>query len=124
MKYYYAVNNEKIGPITIEELKKANINDETLVWFRGLEKWKKIKNIPELQSVFISEPSKQYYLLENSQKIGPFTIDELKEENIKPNTLVWSKNLNEWTNARKIDELEEIIMPPIPNQNFGSLKKK
>lgn len=118
MKYYYLENNEKRGPFTIVELKKANLSSQTLIWFKGLDKWTMAKNIPEIDILLSSTiPSKQYYILDNNEKIGPFSIDELKDKDIKPTTLLWSKDLDEWTKAREIEELEEVIMPPIPVEN-------
>ncbi|RYH72167.1 DUF4339 domain-containing protein [Flavobacteriaceae bacterium 144Ye] len=49
--YYYSDGKEKFGPFNLEELKKHKINEDTLVWYKGLEKWRFAKNIPELLTI-------------------------------------------------------------------------
>lgn len=62
--------------------------------------------------------SQQFYIAENGQQAGPFTIDELKEKNIHPDTLVWTEGIDSWTKAEYIPLLKEILRatpPPLPN---------
>lgn len=61
---------------------------------------------------------KYYIIIEGSQQ-GPFTIDELKDRNITDTTLIWTENMENWTEAKAIDSLKIIINkkpPPIPQQ--------
>ena len=55
MEFYYSQDGSSLGPVTKDEL-KGKINRETLVWFEGLENWKKASEIPELVSLFQSIP--------------------------------------------------------------------
>ena len=55
MNYYYAKNEEKIGPLTLDELKKVDIKDDTLVWYEGLDDWIKAEELKELKSLFKTE---------------------------------------------------------------------
>ncbi len=48
MKFYYLKNNEKIGPLSFDQLKEAKLEDETYVWYKGLDKWYKLKSLEEL----------------------------------------------------------------------------
>ena len=51
MKYYYADNNEKYGPFTIEQLQEQRITGKSLVWFEGETEWKPISTHPELSVI-------------------------------------------------------------------------
>lgn len=51
----------------------------------------------------------KYYLIENDEKTGPFTIEELNKKDIYKETLIWTKGLDEWTQAKNIPMLKDII---------------
>lgn len=57
-----------------------------------------------------------YYIYINSQKEGPYTLEELSGKNIKADTLVWHEGLTEWKQAKEIPELHSFIYttPPDP----------
>ena len=57
----------------------------------------------------------KYYLIEKDEKTGPFTIEELNEKDIYKETLIWTKGLDEWTAAKNIPMLKDIIdqTPPL-----------
>lgn len=55
MQYYYHKNGEQVGPIELEELLKAPLEPETLVWQEGLPNWKPAKEFPELSQLFAPE---------------------------------------------------------------------
>ncbi len=55
-KYYYSDGQNQYGPFTIEELKEKNITKDTLIWYEGLDQWKKAELFPELQNVYIKIP--------------------------------------------------------------------
>lgn len=50
-EYFYLTGKDQNGPFTIEELKSKGLTSETLVWFDGIENWKKIKDLPELVNI-------------------------------------------------------------------------
>jgi len=56
----------------------------------------------------------QYYLVVNRTHVGPFSFDELKSQNLEPNTLVWFDGLDKWHRAKDIPELISLLakMPP------------
>lgn len=58
-KYYYVdENRSRKGPMSMEELlSQDDITPETLVWCKGMEKWEKAKNIPDLAVSFSLNPS-------------------------------------------------------------------
>ena len=47
-KYFYAKDNEPVGPLTLEELLEKDINSKTYVWTKGMEKWDLLENMPEI----------------------------------------------------------------------------
>jgi uncharacterized RDD family membrane protein YckC len=57
----------------------------------------------------------KYYLIEESKKTGPFSIEELNKKDIYKETLIWTKGLDDWTEARNIPMLKDIIdqTPPL-----------
>ena len=56
MKYFYIKKKEKIGPLSLHELKEASLERKTLVWREGLDNWKKAEEYEELEEVFNSVP--------------------------------------------------------------------
>ena len=50
-KFYYLDGQNKKGPYTEEELINLNLNNDTLVWKKGFDNWKFIKDIPELKEI-------------------------------------------------------------------------
>lgn len=53
-QWWYAKNNEKVGPISrielIQQVADHNINLDTLVWQAGWEQWRKIAEVEELRA--------------------------------------------------------------------------
>lgn len=75
----------------------------------------------------------EYYIInEKNQQVGPLTILQLKEQNIKKTTKVWSEGMIDWVIAQKISDLNSLFItpPPIPSntppfpQNISSPIKK
>ena len=74
---------------------------------------------------------KMYFYEVNGSKQGPFTFEELKEKKISNHTLIWHSELENWTQASKIEELKEFLInepPPLPRQmefvSDNGMKKK
>jgi GYF domain 2 len=68
-----------------------------------------------------------YYIHDGDKQKGPFTIDELKSQDVKPTTSVWHDGLSEWTTAGKIDELQILfikIPPPINMVHHNATGKR
>ncbi|RVU00016.1 RDD family protein [Mucilaginibacter limnophilus] len=47
-----------------------------------------------------------YYILQDNEKVGPFTHEELFENGIHPDTLVLSPIANDWQHASSLPELQ------------------
>ena len=63
---------------------------------------------------------KKYFYSNGKDKEGPVTLEELKQKDIKPKTLIWHEGLDDWKEAEVIEELKEIFElspPPIDSEN-------
>jgi len=56
----------------------------------------------------------QYFIVENDQKKGPFSMDDLVRMNIPETVLVWKKGLQNWVILKELPEYLESFPPPIP----------
>ncbi|WP_339890233.1 DUF4339 domain-containing protein [uncultured Flavobacterium sp.] len=72
---------------------------------------------------------KKYFLHNGSENIGPFDIEELKEQKITKETQVWYEGLVDWKEASEIEELKSIlpVTPPpltkkVAPQSFAEAK--
>jgi len=54
--YYVELNGQQSDALSFEELKDKNITRDTLVWYEGLDGWKKAGSLDELQQLFKSFP--------------------------------------------------------------------
>ena len=66
----------------------------------------------------------KYYLIENSEKSGPFSIEDLEKKEIYKDTLVWAKGMDDWTKASNIPMLKDIIDQTPPPFNNTSQKSE
>lgn len=55
-QFYIAVNGQKTGPFSIEDLKSKDIQKDTLMWTEGLDNWTKADHIPLLKDVLRAIP--------------------------------------------------------------------
>ena len=62
---------------------------------------------------------KQYYINVDNKQIGPLSFDELKENKITRETIVWFEGLQDWQKAGDIEELKLVFknFPPPINQS-------
>lgn len=51
----------------------------------------------------------EYYLIIDETRQGPFSIEELATQNITPETLVWRVGLADWTKAKEVADLYEVL---------------
>ena len=50
-----------------------------------------------------------YYLAINKQRLGPFPEEELLQNGMTPDTLVWCKGMENWTKAGDVPELAKYL---------------
>lgn len=67
---------------------------------------------PKHEQIYME--SRQYYILDKSQKKGPFSIHDLSGNVITHHTKVWYPGLSKWQKASSIPELQSILekLPP------------
>lgn len=52
MEYYYSTNgNDKIGPMSLNQIKQKKITAKTLIWHEELDNWKMAGQLPELKNI-------------------------------------------------------------------------
>lgn len=57
-----------------------------------------------------------YYIVENNQQAGPFTLEQLAAKGITPDTNVWTDGMANWTLASQVSELQFLFAPQTPPQ--------
>jgi len=68
----------------------------------------------------------EYYIAADQQRLGPFTIEQLAQQGLRPDTLAWREGMPQWLPASLIPELLPIltatpapIQNPTPQQSIG-----
>lgn len=59
----------------------------------------------------------EYFLGVDGQRRGPFSLEELRAQNVSANSLVWRRGLAAWTKAEDLSELRDDVIgapPPLP----------
>lgn len=69
-KFFYSNGQEKVGPLTLEELKQKDIQPKTLIWFEGLDDWTPAAELVEMKPILELRP--------------PSILSEEKNESIEP----------------------------------------
>jgi hypothetical protein len=61
---------------------------------------------------------REYYISNGTNQLGPYNLEDLKRQNITPNTLVWYEGLEEWKKINEVEELKEFVnkLPPPINK--------
>ena len=59
----------------------------------------------------------QYFYLEGQEQRGPFSLEELHDQNISRQTLVWASHMQDWQPAGTVAELQPLFSTsPPPHQ--------
>ena len=53
---------------------------------------------------------RKWYFIEDGERRGPYTIAELKGQNITPYTLVWTDSMKDWEKAKDVGALQGTLM--------------
>lgn len=51
----------------------------------------------------------EFFIIENGQQAGPFSLNQLVEKKISAETLVWAQGMEDWTPAWKVDDLKLVL---------------
>lgn len=52
---------------------------------------------------------KSYHYSDGQNSFGPLTLEELRQKDIGPSTLIWTEDLVTWTKAQDIPELKDLF---------------
>jgi hypothetical protein len=117
--WYYIDNGAgSEGPFSLNELKNKTVEKDTLVWYEGIEGWTRAILVEKLNGFFPITPpvivkaenKKEtviwYYIDNGAGSEGPYSLDELKNQKINNNTLVWYEGMGDWEKASEISELK------------------
>lgn len=58
-EYFYLKGNTKVGPFTLDALKKEAITPDTSVHYSGLPDWVPARTLPELQALFTAPANEE-----------------------------------------------------------------
>lgn len=86
-EYYIVVNDERVGPLSLNQLAERGIEPSTLVWTAGLSDWTRADCVPALESLL----SMQQRVDESESAFGAYARPE---ENTKP----WQNNRQPYGN--------------------------
>ena len=57
----------------------------------------------------------QYYLVKDGQRVGPLSLEELVQNGLTPDSLVWTDGMTDWAPANQLAELAPVFAPaPAP----------
>ncbi len=119
-QWYITQNSQQLGPFALNQLTQQGLTPQTYVWHSGLSAWKQAAEVPELSSLMVSAPppppQTQWYIAQNSQQLGPFGFNQLIQQNLTSQTLVWTAGQNGWKQAAEVPELSSLLasVPPPP----------
>ena len=52
----------------------------------------------------------EFFIIDNNgQQAGPFSMDQLVQKGISPETLVWKQGMADWTPAWKVEDLRAVL---------------
>jgi hypothetical protein len=54
----------------------------------------------------------QYYYTDGKERYGPFTLDQLRDRGITPETLIWKEGMPDWVAAKNISDLDVLFSAP------------
>lgn len=54
----------------------------------------------------------KFFIVENNQQAGPFTLEEMAARGVTPSTPVWREGMNDWTPAGNVPELASLFAAP------------
>ena len=109
MEYWVSINNNQVGPMSLEEVVALNPSADMLVWHPGMPDWDKAVNLPELAHLFESQPEN----VEESQEDNVDTQEENivadKEETIEQPIETFTPEIKEENQA-----IQSVVEPKEP----------
>ena len=60
----------------------------------------------------------EYYIASNGQNLGPYSVEQLAQQRITPDTMLWTQGMPNWAPASQIPELKQLFsgiqQTPVP----------
>lgn len=56
----------------------------------------------------------QYFFIKNNERLGPFELEQLLQNGLTPDSLVWCQGMANWTKAGDVADLAAVFAPPMP----------
>lgn len=107
-KYYVIIDNEQLGPFSLEELKSKKINRNSLVWREGFEDWIPAIMVEELKMLVDSVPPPI-----PKQKETPIIIKTddpiIFEDKLKKEELKQKRKNNRYAKSLAANELKRVF---------------
>ena len=75
MDYWIAIDKQKIGPLSLDEVRRRRLAPETLVWHKGLPTWREAGSLPELADSLAGSENME------SSETSEVTVDSESPEN-------------------------------------------
>ena len=100
------LNNKRVGNFNRQSIQPFNQIQSDII----LNMFSKIKSDQKMNQIKSKSSPIEYYL-SNDQKTkkGPFSLVQLKKQNLNNKTLIWNENLDDWTPVSEISELKNLI---------------
>lgn len=57
----------------------------------------------------------KFFIVENNQQAGPFTLEEMAARGVTPSTPVWHEGMSDWTPAGNLPELASLFAAHSPS---------
>jgi S1-C subfamily serine protease len=77
--------------------------------WKGFALLKYFSNLLQNQTPEPDRNMKAYYIYQNNQELGPFSMDALKSRGISRDTLVWAEGMTTWQQAGSLSEMRGIL---------------
>lgn len=94
-KFYIAVNEQKTGPFSYEELKTKGLHRDTLIWTEGMDNWTKAEHVALVKDIIVSTPppipmeeKKQGQRIEPKVTFAHNAVDETITKRTRRNVLI------------------------------------
>jgi len=124
-QWYMADSGKQLGPFPLNQLQQQGLRPQTLVWRNGMSGWVQASQVPELAALFppavpvppplptqspASSPEQpEWYIFRSGDRVGPFTLEGLREQGISGRTNICREGETDWTRAREIPELAALL---------------
>ncbi len=113
--WYLTRDGKRFGPYPFAQLREladsGQLAPDDLVWQQGGTNWLAASQVPGLIT-----SSGSWYYLDNGQRRGPITDDELKRRvgngTLRLDDLVWREGMAEWAPLRNFVEVHDDILAP------------